>query len=116
MPGLDPGIHPSSLGKFFRRRMVTGSSPVTTISIGVTVIATNETTRQSRLRHSGSGPSDHPGMTESRLLRGIYHRAHSRDPVASSSGSRTDHEPPSEKTQIPRATAPRDGCVFDRQK
>jgi hypothetical protein len=27
-------------------------------------------------RDSGSGPLDHPGMTASRLLRGIYHRAH----------------------------------------
>src|SRR5450631_3674215 len=26
-------------------------------------------------RDSGSGPADHPGMTVSRLLRGIYHRA-----------------------------------------
>ncbi|HXQ04981.1 MAG TPA: hypothetical protein VN831_09545, partial [Bradyrhizobium sp.] len=37
MPGLDPGIHQSSSQVF--RRWITGSSPVTTISIGMKVIA-----------------------------------------------------------------------------
>ena len=52
MPGLDPGIHQSSR-KVFRRRWITGSPsaktrfcPVTTISIGMTLLAiTANTTR-----------------------------------------------------------------------
>src|SRR5450631_3872125 len=45
MPGLDPGIHPFSQ-KVFRRRWITGSRPVMTISIGMTLLAiTANTTR-----------------------------------------------------------------------
>jgi hypothetical protein len=49
MPGLDPGIHQSSR-KVLRRRWITRSSPVMTISIGIKVIATSKPT----LRHSGA--------------------------------------------------------------
>jgi len=36
MPGLDPGIHPSSSYVSFEERWITGSSPVMTISVGMT--------------------------------------------------------------------------------
>jgi hypothetical protein len=65
MPGLDPGIHQSSR-KVFRRRWITGSSPVMTISMGMTVIvrsdlsavaqrAKAEATKQSVTRSASDG-------------------------------------------------------------
>src|SRR5713101_1061039 len=41
MPGLDPGIHPSSQ-KAFVRRWITGSSPVMTIMMGATTQSSND--------------------------------------------------------------------------
>jgi hypothetical protein len=41
MPGLDPGIHPSSQQAFVRR-WVTGSSPVMTIMMGATTQSSND--------------------------------------------------------------------------
>jgi hypothetical protein len=84
----------------------------------------------------------HRGISRFRVRCGACHRAALRaDPLAAprndgvwvasrnlSSGAfvrpggvllRSTHQImslPSEKIQIPRATAPRDGCVFDRQK
>src|SRR5216684_1970021 len=37
MPGLDPGIHQSSQENPFEERWITGSSPVTTVSMALTV-------------------------------------------------------------------------------
>jgi len=69
MPGLDPGIHQSSR-KVFRRRWITGSSPVMTISIGMAVIVRSDATVRDgasapdpESRDSGFDASHRPGMT-----------------------------------------------------